>query len=168
MSGDCLDYILLTNDLDFSMSLYPLLENDAFVLGFPYCDLYEEAYLIGSRKDTFQLQEDEEIKTYLQTRKKILYKKEGFEEDVKRIDAMKNFMPGSNKRKMPFSNLDDYCEVYIGQDWYLAVTKDQTIKLETLPVLDERQQLEIETLRENLNLTSGNTTKTTSFVKVKK
>ena len=169
MAGDCLDYVLLTNDLDFSMSLYPLLENDAFVLGFPYCDLYEEAYLIGSRKDTFRLQENEETKTYLQTREKVFYKKEGFEDDIRRIDAMKIFMADdSSIKEMFFSNFDDYCEAYVGQDWYLAVTKDQTVKLETLPVLDKRQQLEIEMLKENLKVIYDNTTKMTNFVKVKK
>lgn len=173
LNGDCIDYVLLTNDLDCHMTGYPIVTNQKFVTDFPYCDLYEEAYLIGSRKDIFHIEETNP-KYYWQTRKKVCHKESDFESDIKRVRAFNILMSKEeNKEILLDENLSDangsyYQEIYIGQDWYLAITQDDMSELLTLDTNDNRQQEEIKIAISGLLIGGNKKDEFNPFSKVKK
>lgn len=165
-ANDCLEYIFLTAD-DEKLKDFPMIRNDRLESGFPHSDLERTAYLIGS------LYEKEEqpnlnkkmvspVALYNSSREKVQVKSSNYQEDVRRIKALEIISEKQPKKKEKlieeFHSLLDanFDEVYIGQDWYVALKDNQLLSKGIFKTSDIRQQEEMRAVEENLFLQDRN------------
>lgn len=155
---DSIDYVFLVKNTKVYLDDYSVLKDERLESDLPHCDWEKEAYLIGSRKKEVLLVENQPMSVYPQWRNCILEKREQFVEDIKKVHALQILMEQDKEKKEQlqgvYKNLDfqNIKTAYIGQDWYMAITKDEQIEGVILPSFDERQQIEInETVEEIVN-----------------
>lgn len=154
---DNLDYIFLTDDYTNLLEDYPVIESNLFKCDLPHCDLEANAYLIGERNSNHILNLDEaDTKCYLKNRKNVEIKDKGFLDDILKIKALEIFMERDLKKKEQLKERFDlvseygYEKLYVGQDWYIALKKDNTLERVVLPTKDDRKQDEIEFVKKDI------------------
>ena len=127
---------------------------------FPHADLDESAYLINSTKDPEQVEIDSTITMpvmYKTKREKVKGKDEVDNESLTRIKALDVILTENQEdkeekeRNFELVNKDNYDDIYMGQDWYVAINDGQIVDCIILPTGQEEQTREISILKEQLN-----------------
>lgn len=168
---DRLDYVLLTKHF-VEVEDYPVLTSDLFEDSFPHNDLNIRAYLIGISEEVRKKGSNIEFTprrisvkptgVYEEKRRKVEVKRENYQEDIKEIKALEIVSTSNTqenrKLKEEFAFLLDanFDEVYIGQDWYLALKEKEILSKGVFKTSDKRQQEEIKAVEENLLLNNKN------------
>ena len=157
---DTLEYVFLSPDGRFLDDYFPMIEDSYLIDPFPHADLDEIAYLIASTKDPEDVEIDSTIPmpiTYQTKREKVKGKAEASNESLTKIKALDIILTEEAIRKEEKArnfepvNKEDYDDVYIGQDWYIAIKKGKIVEEVVLPTEQEAQVKEIATLKEYLN-----------------
>lgn len=148
---DNLDYVFLTTWGFMKRMEFLFVADTKFGKGLPHCDIEPLAYLIASKellknpvkKDLSK----EDIHLDLTKEQNILYykdrlpinrKESDYTKDIRRIKALE----GATLDDGTFENTD-YDEVYIGQDWYIALKDREVVSTGIYKVEDARQKEEI-------------------------
>lgn len=157
LQQDHLDYVFLTSfalprGLDFFY-----LTNAKIGRGLPHSDIDPMGYLIAAKKglENFDKKDWSKKKIHLSLRnqKNNLYYKEripinrkdsDYIKDIQRIEALQIGDSLHNPKNV------NYDEVYIGQDWYIAIKDKKIIETCVYKVDDPRQNTEINMIIENL------------------
>ena len=161
LQQDRLDYVFLTKfgllkKLDFFY-----LADTKLGKGLPHCDIEPLAYLIASKellknpdkKDFLK----EDIYLDLDAKDQVLYFKErppvnkkeaNYIKDIQKIRGLK--MDNSSNAEINISKDEDYDEVYVGQDWYIAIKDKKIVETCVYKVEDPRQDAEITMIVDNL------------------
>ena len=157
---DTLEYVFLSPDGRFLDDYFPMIEDSYLIDPFPHADLDEIAYLIASTKDPEDVEIDSTIPMpiiYQTKREKVKGKAEASNESLTKIKALDIILTEEAIRKEEKArnfepvNKEDYDDVYIGQDWYIAIKKGKIVEEIVLPTEQEAQVKEIATLKEYLN-----------------
>ena len=165
-ANDCLEYIFLTA-YDEKLKDFPLIRNERLENGFPHSDLERTAYLIGS---LYEKEEQPNLKKrmvspvalYSSRREKLRVKSSNYQEDIRRIKALEIISEKHPKQKESlieeFHSLSDanFDEVYIGQDWYIALKDNHLLSKGIFKTSDIRQQEEMRAVEENLLFNNKN------------
>lgn len=158
--GDRLDYVFLTRDWDEIIEGLPIITSDSFVRGFPHSDLEDKAYLLGCSEEvssqangkigfTLRKVRGSHRIFYDSSRCKVQVKKDRYQDDIKRIKALEIISEKNKsqqdtlKREFNFLSSATFDEVYVGQDWYIAVKKNKVLSKGIFQISDVRQQEEI-------------------------
>ena len=159
-NNDTLEYVFLSPDGRFLDDYFPLIEDSYLMDPFPHADLDESAYLITSTKDPEQVEIDSTITMpvmYKTKREKVKGKDEVDNESLTRIKALDVILTENQEdkeekeRNFELVNKDNYDDIYMGQDWYVAINDGQIVDCIILPTGQEEQTREISILKEQLN-----------------
>lgn len=157
---DTLEYVFLSPDGRFLDDYFPMIEDSYLMDPFPHADLDEIAYLIASTKELEDVEIDSTIPMpiiYKTKREKVKGKEEASNENLTKIKALDILLTEETIRREEkarnFEPVDkeNYDDVYIGQDWYIAIKKGKIVEEVVLPTEQEVQAKEITTLKEYLN-----------------
>jgi len=164
-AGDCIEYVFMTKDPSVNLDDdYTLIMKFDLVKGLPHLDWRASSYLIGSTSSSVQIKKEIEGKYYSQTREKIKTKEELNVSDLEKIIALEVLMNGEEEQKnIRTIHLEDYEEIYKGQDFYIGLRQDGSYEKVSLPTNDPRKQQEIKMIE---NLTKESVDQ--SLIKIKK
>lgn len=162
---DKLDYVVITKP-SFKIEGLPSLTSNLFVDSFPHNDLDDKVYLLEVSEEVRKKDNNLEfvprkismksMGVYEEKRKEVQIKREDYQEDVKRIKALEivstSDIKESKKLKEEFAFLlgANFDEVYLGQDWYIALGKNGILSRGTFKINDIRQQNEIKIAEESI------------------
>lgn len=158
-SKDTLEYVFLSPDGRFLDDYFPIIEDSYLIDPFPHADLDEIAYLIASTKDPEDVEIDSTIPMpiiYKTKREKVKGKEEASNENLTKIKALDILLTEETtkreekERNFEPVNKENYDDVYMGQDWYIAIKKGKIVEEVVLPTEQEAQIKEIATLKEQL------------------
>lgn len=158
-SKDTLEYVFLSPDGRFLDDYFPIIEDSYLIDPFPHADLDEIAYLIASTKDPEDVEIDSTISMpviYKTKREPVRGKGEASNENLTRLKALDILLTEDSEireekeRNFEPVNKENYDDVYMGQDWYIAIKKGKIVEEVVLPTEQEAQIKEIATLKEQL------------------
>ncbi len=158
-SKDTLEYVFLSPDGRFLDDYFPIIEDSYLIDPFPHADLDEIAYLIASTKDPEDVEIDSTIPMpviYKTKRESVRGKDEASNENLTRLKALDILLTEDSEireekeRNFEPVNKENYDDVYMGQDWYIAIKKGKIVEEVVLPTEQEAQIKEIATLKEQL------------------
>lgn len=158
-SKDTLEYVFLSPDGRFLDDYFPIIEDSYLIDPFPHADLDEIAYLIASTKDPEDVEIDSTISMpviYKTKREPVRGKDEASNENLTRLKALDILLTEDSEireekeRNFEPVNKENYDDVYMGQDWYIAIKKGKIVEEVVLPTEQEAQIKEIATLKEQL------------------
>lgn len=158
---DNLDYVFLTTwGIPKKMNFFYLADTK-LGRGLPHCDIEPLAYLIASKKsfknpakkdlskkDIHLKLNVKEQALYFKERLQISRKEVDYIQDIQKIKALK--MDASYSNEVLISEDEHYDEVYVGQDWYIAIKDKKIIETCIYKVDDPRQNTEITMVIDNL------------------
>lgn len=161
LKQDHLDYVFLTGfGLPKKLDLFYLADTK-LGKGLPHCDIEPLAYLIASKRgfkdSNKKVWSKQDIHLKLKNQKNNLYFKErppvnkkeaNYIKDIQKIRALK--MDNSSNAEINISKDEDYDEVYVGQDWYIAIKDKKIVETCVYKVEDPRQDAEITMIVDNL------------------
>lgn len=159
-NGDTLEYVFLSPDGRFLDDYFPLIEDSYLMAPFPHADLDERSYLITSTKDSEQVEIDPTIAMpiiYKTKRERVKGKDEINNEDLTKIRALDVILTQNASQKeekehnFETVNKDNYDDIYMGQDWYMAIRDGMIVECIVLPTGQEEQTREISILKEKLS-----------------
>ena len=102
------------------------------------------------------------VALYSSRREKLRVKSSNYQEDIRRIKALEIISEKHPKQKESlieeFHSLSDanFDEVYIGQDWYIALKDNHLLSKGIFKTSDIRQQEEMRAVEENLLFNNKN------------
>ena len=155
-SQDSLDYVLISPDMRLLDEFYPIIESKDLEEPFPHADLDVQAYLIGTRKNTKEVNIDPTVPmpvAYYTKREKVKAKEDIYPSELTRIKALDILLTEDEEEKENKSRSFEpvskkkYDEIYKGQDWYIAISDGQIVEEIVLPTNHQKQKQEIETLK---------------------
>lgn len=167
LKGDNIDYIFVNACSPNSKNAnFPLITDRRFVDEFPHTDKYWNVTLLSSKNPSQKINEknlkfdETPLVQYQKPRKRISI--QATDNKITRLRALKILMEKDSikKEKMarefePFYS-KNYKKVICGEDWYLAIRKDNSIEELFLPLADKRIQEEILYAKKALGIISIN------------
>lgn len=164
INNDNLDYIFVSAGSVSRADRRMVFRDSRFSREFPHADFADAAVLVASKNHMLG-KKDEEIGLKLNIEPKALYQKARkpvtytpTEEHLTRLKALKiilekdEFVKEELKKEFEPFYLKEYEWVVAGEDWYLALKKDNTLEEVVLPLNDSRAYIEIEDIKSSLSL----------------
>ena len=164
INNDNLDYIFVSAGSVSRADRRMVFRDSRFSREFPHADFADAAVLVASKNHMLG-KKDEEIELKLNIEPKALYQKARkpvtytpSEEHLTRLKALKiilekdEFVKEELKKEFEPFYLKEYEWVVAGEDWYLALKKDNTLEEIVLPLNDSRAYIEIEDIKSSLSL----------------
>lgn len=152
-SNDNLEYIFLTDPLGLLDNKYKLFGDDCLFKPFPHADLYFMKYLIGSRYNDIENVKlnslDGILSTYETLRDKVKVTDEISDIEINKLRALdilflsNKYLKEDKIKEFKIITKNDFDEVFLGQDWYIAIKDGKVVDNIVLPVGSERQNDEI-------------------------
>lgn len=158
-SKDTLEYVFLSPDGRILDDYFPIIEDSYLMDPFPHADLDEMAYLIASTKALKDVEIDSTIPMpiiYKTKREPVRGKDEASNADLTRLKALDILLTEDNEireeKERNFEPVDkeNYDDIYMGQDWYVAIKEGKIIEEVILPTGLETQVTELSVLNEKL------------------
>lgn len=160
-NGDNLEYVFLSPDGRLLDKYFPIVEDSYLTDPFPHADLDEIAYLVASTKKQETAQIDSTIPMpiiYKTKRESVKGKDEASNENLTKLKALDVLLTEDSEireekeRNFEPVNKENYDDVYMGQDWYVAIKEGKIIEEVILPTEQESQITELSLLREKLTI----------------
>jgi len=157
-ANDTLEYVFSVS-ISFINKEYPIVEDDNLREVFPHADLSYSAYLIGSVKKEEDVNIDYNMPmpvSYDTLRDNIKVNEEVSNFDLNRIRALDILMIESSdlrnyeKNNFSLTDKEKYDEIYMGQDWFVAIKDGKIVDKVILPINDKRQENELLVLYKHL------------------
>lgn len=157
-ANDTLEYVFSVS-ISFINKEYPIVEDDNLREVFPYADLSYSAYLIGSVNKEEDVNIDYNMPmpvSYDTLRDNIKVNEEVSNFDLNRIRALDILMIESSdlrnyeKNNFSLTDKEKYDEIYMGQDWFVAIKDGKIVDKVILPINDKRQENELLVLYKHL------------------
>lgn len=158
---DTLEYVFLSPDGRFLDDCFPIIEDSYLMDPFPHADLDEIAYLLASTKEPENVEIDSTLPMpiiYKTKREKVKGKKEASNESLTKIKALDILLTEETtereekERNFEPINKESYDDIYMGQDWYVAIKDGKIVEEVILPTGQESQTAELALLRKKLTI----------------
>ena len=170
--GDTLEYVFISPDTRLLDNYFPIIEDSYLSDPFPHADVDETGHLIASVKDAKNVEIDSTIPMpiiYKTKREPVKGKDEASNENLTKLKALDILLTEDDEireekeRNFEPVNKENYDDIYMGQDWYVAIKDGKIIEEVILPTGQESQITELSLLREKLtvlNMVEENTSDT--------
>ncbi len=158
-SGDNLEYVFMTSNSVPLKEYFQVFDNMCLWDGFPHADLYPDKYLIGSKNSNTKVElrpDDAMLASYDTKREKVKVNDDVTDTDINKIRILDilfledRYLREEKARYFEFIDKDNFDDVYLGQDWYVAVKDGKIVDKKILPVSNERQENELLNLYKHL------------------
>jgi len=147
---DSLAYIFISDPVEILEGYYDDYDDNCLYEDYPHADLFARKYLLGSRTVNVELNPNEGCYQYYDTvREKVRSKKNISSSDLNRLMVLSILFPQDKyyiKEKLlsyKALDIDDYDDVYLGQDWAIMIKDGKVVNSIVLPVSCDRQFEEI-------------------------
>lgn len=145
---DTLEYVFFTEGpVDLKA---PLFKDDCLWKIFPHADIHLDKYLIGGKSDDVRLDSDKTVlSSYDTVREKVKSTDEISNEELNKLRVLKilfsddKYLIAEKRKNFQAISKESFDDVYMGQDWYVALKDGKIVDKVVLPVGSERQEEEL-------------------------